>query len=274
MRVGLIGYGNIARTLLGLLASHLPKPLSSLTVLSLPEFADQTRRYLASDGENVADELVVCDSFDAFVSQDLDLVIECAGHVAVSDHVPLLLVRGIDTIIVSIGALADQKLEKRLRDAAETGGGQIILPAGAIGGIDLLAALGAAGLLSVTYAGRKPPVAWVGTPAEDLLDLGAITEKTTFFKGNAREAAQQYPKNANVAATLALAGLGFEKTQVELIADPSASGNMHEYQVESSIANYRIAIENKASAANAKTSVTTVYSVLRTILNRVQSVVI
>lgn len=274
MRVGLIGYGNIARTLLGLLASHLPKPLSSLTVLSLPEFADQTRRDLASDGENVADELVVCDSFDAFVSQDLDIVIECAGHVAVSDHVPLLLVRGIDTIIVSIGALADEKLEKRLRDAAETGGGQIILPAGAIGGIDLLVALGAAGLLSVTYVGRKPPVAWVGTPAEDLLDLGAITEKTTFFKGNAREAAQQYPKNANVAATLALAGLGFEKTQVELIADPSASGNMHEYQVESSVANYRIAIENKASAANAKTSVTTVYSVLRTILNRVQSVVI
>lgn len=274
MRVGLIGYGNIARTLLGLLASHLPKPLSSLTVLSLPGFADQTRRDLASDGENVADELIVCDSFDAFVSQDLNLVIECAGHVAVSDHVPLLLVRGIDTIIVSIGALADEKLEKRLRDAAETGGGQIILPAGAIGGIDLLAALGAAELLSVTYVGRKPPVAWVGTPAEDLLDLGAITEKTTFFKGNAREAAQQYPKNANVAATLALAGLGFEKTQVELIADPSASGNMHEYQVDSSVANYCIAIENKASAANAKTSVTTVYSVLRTILNRVQSVVI
>lgn len=274
MRIGLIGYGNIARTLMGLLGENLPAPLASLTVLTLPEFAGQTRSFLAEDGKAVARELVVCESFPEFFAHQFDLVIECAGHAAVSEYVPPLLESGIDTIIVSIGALADEELEARLRKAAETGGGQIILPAGAIGGVDILAALRPTGLTSVTYSGRKPPVAWMGTPAEDLIDLNNVSSPVVFFKGNAREAAQQYPKNANVAATLALAGMGFEDTQVELIADPSAPGNIHEYRVESPVARYRIEIENKPSAGNAKTSVTTVYSILRTVLNRVQSVVI
>lgn len=259
---------------MGLLREQLPAPFSSLTVLTLPEFAGQTRVYLEEDAKSVASKLTVCDHFEAFFAQEYDLVVECAGHVAVSEYVPLFLEKGTDTIIVSIGALADQELETRLRQAAQTGGGQIILPAGAIGGVDILAALRPAGLTSVTYTGRKPPVAWMGTPAEDLLDLENVTEAVTFFKGNAREAAQQYPKNANVAATLALAGMGFDATQVELIADPAAPGNLHQYQVESPVARYSIEIENKPSAANAKTSVTTVYSVSRAILNRVQSVVI
>lgn len=274
MRIGLIGYGNIARTLMSLLSEQLPAPFFSLTVLTLPEFAEQTRVFLHEDAQTVASELIVCDDFSAFFAHQYDLVVECAGHVAVNEYVPLFLEKGTDTIIVSIGALADLELETRLRQAAQTGGGQIILPAGAIGGVDILAALRPAGLTSVTYSGRKPPAAWKGTPAEDLFDIENVTEAFIFFKGNAREAAQQYPKNANVAATLALAGIGFDATQVELIADPAAPGNLHEYQVESPVARYRIEIENKPSAANDKTSVTTVYSVLRAILNRVQSVVI
>lgn len=274
MRIGLIGYGNISRTLMKLLSDELAAPLTSLTVLSLPEFAETTRQQLAEEGKKVAGELTVVDNGDAFLSGSFDLVIECAGHAAVSAYVPEFLSRGTDTIIVSIGALADQELETRLRKAAETGGGQIILPAGAIGGVDILSALRPTGLTSVTYRGRKPPVAWSGTPAEDILDLPNVKEAVVFFKGNARDAAQQYPKNANVAATLALAGLGFEATKVELVADPQAPGNVHEYHVESPVANYRIEIENKPSAGNAKTSVTTVYSVLRAVMNRIQPVVI
>lgn len=274
MRLGLIGYGNISRNLMKLLSDELAVPLTSLTVLCLPEFAEITRQQLAEEAKNVASELSVVDNGDAFLSASFDLIIECAGHTAVSAYVPSFLERGIDAIIVSIGALADEELEVRLRKAAKMGGGQIILPAGAIGGVDILSALRPAGLHSVTYFGRKPPVAWSGTPAEDILDLQKLDEAVVFFKGNARDAAQQYPKNANVAATLALAGLGFEDTKVELVADPQAPGNVHEYRVESSVANYRIQIENKPSAGNAKTSMTTVYSVLRAVLNRIQPVVI
>src|SRR5699024_1808342 len=70
-------------------------------------------------------------------------------------------------------------------------------------------------------------LAWQGTPAETALDLHSLQEVTVFFEGTAREAAQQYPQNANVAATIALAGMGFDKTQVQLIADPQAQHNQH-----------------------------------------------
>ncbi|MGU3574408.1 aspartate dehydrogenase [Brucellaceae bacterium C25G] len=274
MRIGLIGYGNISRTLMELLSTELSAPLASLTVLCLPEFTHTTREQLAQEGKKVATELTVVDDGDEFLSAPFDLVIECAGHTAVSAYVPKFLERGVDTIIVSIGALADLELETRLREAALAGGGQIILPAGAIGGVDILSALRPSGLTSVTYRGRKPPVAWSGTPAEQVVDLASVQEAVVFFKGNARDAAQQYPKNANVAATLALAGLGFESTKVELVADPAAPGNVHEYHVESPVASYRIEIENKPSTTNPKTSVTTVYSVLRAVMNRIEPVVI
>jgi aspartate dehydrogenase len=126
----------------------------------------------------------------------------------------------------------------------------------------------------VTYHGIKPPKAWAGTPAEQLCDLGRLTERTVFFRGTAREAARDFPRNANVAATLALAGAGFEATRVELVADPAAPGNVHSYDVRSKVAKFRVEIENLPSSGNVKTSVSTVYSVLREIRNRMESVVI
>jgi aspartate dehydrogenase len=173
-----------------------------------------------------------------------------------------------------VGALADPGLEAALRSAAVAGGARLILPAGAIGGIDLLAALAAAGGLTVRYRGTKPPAAWAGTPAAGILDLDALTEARVFFTGTAREAAAAYPKNANVAATLALAGAGFEATAVELAADPAAPGNVHEVSVASPLASYSLRIENLPSAGNAKTSATTIYSVLREIRNRRGPVVV
>lgn len=97
------------------------------------------------------------------------------------------------------------------------------------------------------------------------MDLDRLTEATVFFAGTARQAARSYPKNANVAATLALAGAGFETTKVELVADPDAPGNGHAYEVQSPLARFSVTIENAASGGNAKTSVATVYSVLREI---------
>jgi aspartate dehydrogenase len=266
MRLGLIGFGNIATTLLGLLAQGAP--LDHLAVLVLPEVAPDARRRLEADLAGVARSFAIVENVAALLAERPDLVVECAGHAAAKAHAPAVLRAGTDVVLVSIGALADPDLEASLKAAATEGGARLILPAGAVGAVDLLSALGASGTLTVRYRGTKPPAAWAGTPAADKLDLATLAEPTIFFTGNAREAATAYPKNANVAATLALAGAGFEATEVELMADPSAPGNVHEYSVASPLANYTIRIENKPSSGNAKTSQTTIYSVLREIRNR------
>ncbi len=271
MHLGLIGYGNIARTLMGILKAEAPGRLSRLTVVSLPEFAAATRAALAEDFAGPAE--VVADSA-ALIAARPDLVVECAGQDAVRDHATAVLRAGLDAVIVSIGALATPGLYEAVRDAAVAGGTRAVLPAGAVGGIDILSALRLSGVTEVTYTSRKPPLAWKGTPAEGLVDLDALAEPAVFFEGNARDAALQYPKNANVAATIALAGIGFERTAVRMIADPGVTKNIHEYTVRSGAADYTIRIEGHPSAGNAKTSVTTVYSVAREVLNRGSGVAI
>lgn len=270
MHLGLIGYGNIARTLMGVLAREGAAP-ERLTVLSLPEFAEATAAAVAEDFAGPSE--VVTESA-ALIAARPALVVECAGHAAVRTHATAVLRAGIETVVVSIGALADAGLHAQVMAAATAGGARVVLPAGAIGGVDILSALRPSGIAAVTYTGRKPPLAWAGTPAEGLLDLAGLREEAVFFTGNAREAATQYPKNANVAATLALAGLGFEATQVRLIADPGVARNVHEYTVRAGAADYTIRVEGNPSADNPKTSVTTVYSVAREVMNRSREVAI
>ena len=113
----------------------------------------------------------------------------------------------------------------------------------------------------VTYRGVKPARAWRGTPAEKLLDLDALASAVEFYRGSARELAAQYPANANVTATIALAGIGFEKTEVVLVADPAAPGILHEITFAGGFGEARIEIRGRPSAANPRTSVLTGLSV-------------
>jgi aspartate dehydrogenase len=267
MRLGLIGYGTIARTLAGHLGAA--SGIEAVTVLVRP---GREADVPASFGDGAIPVAAVA-SVDALLAERPDFVVECAGHSAVDAFVPPLLHAGLDVVVVSIGALADEALHARLREAAAAGGARMILPAGAVGGIDILAALRAGGDVQVRYTGTKPPKAWAGTPAETAVDLAALDRPAVIFEGTARAAATAYPKNANVAATLALAGAGFEATRVVLVADPAAPGNVHEFEAVSPVARVTMRIEN-APSGNAKTSLATIMSVLREIRNRQGPVVI
>ena len=274
IRLGIIGFGNISTTLLTLLKDVLEDPLEHLTIVCRPEYESQVNQIMKEDFNDVALENSITSNIETLINNKPNLVVECAGHDAVTEHIAQVLSAGFDTVVASVGALADAALADSLYDAAHKGKARLIIPAGAIGGVDLLASLKKHGKLDVSYKGIKPPAAWSGTLAAKLMDLDLLSEETVIFSGSAREAAINYPKNANVAATIALAGAGFEATKTELVADPNATGNIHEYSVDCPLAHYTLRVESQASPGNAKTSMTTAYSIMREITNRIGPIVI
>ena len=273
-RLGIIGYGSISQSLIDILRDNISQEYVRVCMLVREESVEEVYQQLKASKEGLARTVLVHSDLEAFIADAPDLVVECASHSAVQSYVPALLKADIDVIIASIGALADEALYKSITDAAKAGKAQITLPAGAIGGIDVMAAAQLSNIKEVVYVGRKPPKAWKGTPAEATTDLDALVEEAVFFEGSAREAAKAYPKNANVAATLALAGVGFEKTRVKLIADPTTQKNTHSYTVVSDVVSYSVELMSVVSPKNPKTSMTTVYSLAREVLNKDSNVAI
>lgn len=203
-----------------------------------------------------------------------DLVLECAGHGGLRAHGEQILASGIDMASVSSGALADEGLHRRLTAAARLGRSQFRIVSGAIGALDALSAASVGGLSTVVYRGRKPPKGWMGSPAEEKLDLENLSEAGIHFSGTARDAALAYPKNANVAASVALAGLGFDKTRVELIADPGISQNIHEVLAEGDFGSLEFRIKGSSLPGNPRSSAIAAMSVVRESLNSVSPLIV
>jgi aspartate dehydrogenase len=193
------------------------------------------------------------------------LVVEAAGHPAVSAHVLPLLEAGIPVVLASAGALADEMLHARLRAAVEESGADLILPGGAIGGIDYIKTVAQLPGLLVRYCSRKPVAAWTKELAARGLEPHAITSEVTLFEGSARDAALSFPQNLNVAMSLALAGSGMDATKVRVVADPRARGNTHEIDIDSEAGRARFVFENTPSTLNPKTSALTALSIVHAV---------
>jgi len=257
----LIGFGAIGQALLARLQGHAGLRIGHVVV---PQRSLVAARALAGADVTVSDT----------VPAHARLLLECAGHAALTGHVLPALARGVDCAVLSVGALAAPGLAEQLDDAARRGGAQLHLLPGAIGGIDAIAAARLAGMESVAYTGRKPPQGWRGTPAEHLVDLDTLREPMVILQASAREAARLYPKNANVAATVALAGLGLDATTVRLIADPLVTENIHEIAVRGAFGAMELTMRGKPLPDNPKTSALTVLSALRFLHNRAGSTTI
>ena len=259
-RLVLIGHGAIAKELARRIEAN--SKIEIVGALVLPHELDEPSGHpLVSTLEDA-------------LAYEPTLVVECAGHQAVQEYAGPILKKGLDLMIISIGALSDAALYTQVCDLAGGSDAQIILPAGALAGIDGLGAAARAGLDWVRITSRKPPLSWSGAPGVEGIDLSAIAEAETIFSGTAREAAQMFPKNANVAATAALAGIGFEKTQVQLIADPEVTRNTHVLEFEGKPGRYTIETAGLASEDNPKTSMLTAYNILRSIENRSDAIVV
>lgn len=194
---------------------------------------------------------------DALLAWQPDLVIESAGKAALQTYVAPCLASGIDVIAVSVGALADEALFDQLNRAATTGGAKLILPSGAVGALDYVSATRFAHSPSepthIVYESRKPPSAW----QDVLADRGLPTqpqEPLILFEGSARQAAQRFPQNLNVAATIALAGIGMDQTRVSVVVDPAATGNTHTIKATGAFGHMSTTLTNKPSPSNPKTS--------------------
>jgi aspartate dehydrogenase len=213
---------------------------------------------LALARAEAAGRFLVVDDIDALAA---DVVVECAGHDCVRELGPRIVARGCDLIISSVGALARPGVTEHLLRAARNGAA-LLIPSGAVAGIDGLLAARTAGLQRVVYTSVKPPTAWDGTPAADQLVGRRREVRTPFFSGSAREAAIAYPRNANVGATVALASLGMDRTRVELVSDPTARGPLGIIEAEGAFGVFRFEILAYASASNPKTSLLTAHSLL------------
>lgn len=254
----MIGFGAIARTVIRLLRQEKNAVLQSVVVrdASVARVAGQV-------------DVPVFSRMDAALALKPTLVLECAGHGGLGEHGCAVLNSGVDLLVASVGALAHPEIENRLREAAQAGRAQVLIPAGALGGLDALGAARYAGLEVVKYTSTKAVAAWRGTHAEKLVRLDSLDRATTFYTGNAREAAQLFPQNANVAAAVALAGCGFERTQVALTADPAATGNRHFIQACGVFGNIDVIVEGRVLPENPKTSMLAPMSMVRAIDSRV-----
>lgn len=259
MRVGLIGFGGIGQTVARLAAQDPAIEIAAILVRRVP--ADPMGHRFVTEP-------------DALRAAGCDLVAECAGHAALRQNIPALLAGGTDCVIAAVGALADPQTEQAVRDAAARGGARLTIPAGAVGGLDLLAAARLGGLDSVRYQSRKNPAAWRGTPAEHLIDLASLTGPATFFHGTARQAALDYPQNANVAATVAFGGIGLDATEVDLIADPGTAENRHSIELHGAFGTARIEIAGRTLPGSPRTSYLAALSMMRAISNAAARIVV
>ncbi|CAM3745435.1 aspartate dehydrogenase [Kerstersia gyiorum] len=203
-----------------------------------------------------------------------DLVIEAASQQAVWELVPACLRTGIPVLVTSVGALADTEKFLALQQAAAQGGVALRVPAGAVASLDYLQALRGVEGVKVVYESRKPVDAWLDELALRGVAPDALQEPLELFRGNARDAALRYPKNLNVAATVALACTGMEATEVSVVVDPAATGNTHTICVNSPMGELRTTLKNEPSPTNPKTSWVVAQSIVSAVERQFASFVV
>lgn len=199
--------------------------------------------------------------------REVDLVVECASQKAAYEVVPIALRAKCDVLVASIGAFVDSELFESVLALAKENGCNIYLPSGAICGIDGLRSASIAGIDSVSLTTEKAPKGLAGAPyiLENNIDLDGINSRTVIFEGNAEEAVKAFPANVNVAATLSIAGIGFEKTHVRIVANPEITRNIHEITVSGDFGTFTTRVENVPSPGNPRTSYLAPLSLIATL---------
>lgn len=195
------------------------------------------------------------------LAERADVVVECAPAAFFREIAEPALERGKIFVPLSVGALL---VHDDLIAIAERSGGRVLVPTGALLGLDAVRAAAEGEIESVTMVTRKPPGGLIGAPylQEHGIDISALNAPLKIFDGTAREGARGFPANVNVAAALSLAGIGPDRTRLEIWADPAVTRNTHRITVEADSARFEMTIENIPSEINARTGKITALSAL------------
>jgi aspartate dehydrogenase len=254
IRVAVAGLGAIGRMLARKLNAGMPG-----LKLACAAAGDRAKAQAFLDAEGIACPIVPLHEFPVHA----DIAVECAPAAIIEDICRPMLEAGKSVIVLSCGALLPRP---QILDLAKAKGGRIIVPTGALLGLDAVVAAAEGEITSVRMTTRKPPAGLKGAPylEQHGISVDGLSEAKRVFSGSAREAAAGFPANVNVAAALSLAGIGPDRTRIDIWADPAVTRNCHEIEVEADSARFRMSIENVPSE-NPKTGRIVALSVLATL---------
>lgn len=174
-----------------------------------------------------------------------DLVVEAASQAALRDLAPRVMRQGKPLVALSVGAFVDAAFLHEVARLARETGARLLVPSGALAGLDAVRGAAEAGLDEVTLVTAKPPEGF---------GLQGVKEPRVLYEGPATEAVKLYPKNVNVAAALSLAGVGFERTRVRIVADPALRANTHTVVAKGAFGELTCRVENRPSPDNPASS--------------------
>ena len=234
LKIGIAGLGAIGKAV----ARHLRNDLPGMTLAAVTtRSAEKARIALEEIGSPVPivppEELAdIC-----------DIIVECAPTEAFMSIVEPAMKKGRIVVTVSAAALCENL---DIVDVARRNGGRIVLGTGALLGLDAVRAAARGEIYSVQMITRKPPKSLKGAPylIERGIDMDAVTEPVMLFDGFVREGARGFPANLNVAASLAMAGIGLDRTKLQIWADPTLERNTHTIKVDADSARFELKIEN------------------------------
>jgi aspartate dehydrogenase len=253
LKIGIAGFGTIGKVV----AAQIDRGIEGVALAAVSARDIERARAVVSSLARPVPVVPLAE----LVKADLDLVIECAPAALLRDIAEPTLSAGRMLMTLSCGALLDNF---DLVDLARRHGGRILVPTGALLGLDAVQAAAQGEISRVHMVTRKPPHGLDGAPylVERGISVSGIRERQLVFTGSAREAARGFPANVNVAAALALAGVGPDRTTIEIWADPSVDRNTHAIQVEADTVRLSLQIENVPSLENPKTGRLTPLSVI------------
>jgi aspartate dehydrogenase len=238
LRVGIAGLGavglDVARRLIDGAVPGLV-----LTAVAVRD-ADKARRVLPQVGDMIALRTA------AALADDCDIVVECLPPTLFREVAIAAIDKGRIFMPLSVAQLLENP---DLIERAKAKGARIIVPPGALLGLDAVRAAAEGTIHSATMVTRKPPAGLEGAPylRDHNISVAGLKEPKKVFDGTAREGARGFPTNVNVAAALSLAGVGPDKTKLEIWADPTVTRNTHTIKVDADAMRFTMTIENVPS---------------------------